>query len=603
MPPKVPTQRHACERCRTSKLRCLVDTVKSHGRCRRCHDADVECIFESMAPRQKRRRIDTRLSALEVQVRELQGRSTKHGRVPQAHRGRGIAIDPPSTESSSDARGSSLSSAPSPELPSTVDGDIIPGLLAAEMLSPAQAVRLLEDFKQHALREYPVLPLPHSLGFQELCVTRPTLLLALITAGARGTDPILFDLLHQRLIRHLSEEVVIEGKRSIELLQAVLIAEIWYNPPSDLRRLNFYLWIQIAATMASQLGLWWDSRVLETARQHRASGADLERLRTGACAYLCMSTVAVSSRRSRMVDINEDVIEAHGGLCLESDEPNDLLLHDWLQIQMVSEEVGQLRALSTHSLPGQLASLSRLEDKLSGKIRYGDGWTVSLRIHHHWTRIQLGEMLLRTHMNIDNASTLTAGTVRAITSIMQDCHDIIDTLVQSAPVTYLHCPTVTTVRALYAGRELLTLQGLVDSEQSPYFGLLAQSVVRSQQYLDKLRGFLSHVGGDPGHQVPVMALKLIAKLNATSFPGNDHGLNVRENDLDDVTAATLPDVVRAAVPPVPNTLRCGQTSSSDFNDNQTAMDTSATGSWIDIPDLDLLTMPGLDFIDYTPWNG
>ncbi|KAF2226848.1 hypothetical protein BDZ85DRAFT_55429 [Elsinoe ampelina] len=602
MPPKAPTQRHACERCRTSKLRCLVDTVKSHDRCRRCHDADVECIFESMAPRQKRKRIDTRLSALEAQVRALQGSSTNYGRVPQAQGGEGVPDDPPSPERSSDSRGSSTSSAPSPELPSTVDGDTIPGLLSIETLAPAQAVRLLEDFKQHALPEYPVLSLSHPLSFRELCVTRPTLLLALITAGARGTDPILFDNLHQRLIRHLSEEVVIEGKRSIELLQAVLIAEIWYNPPSDLRRLNFYLWIQIAATMASQLGLWWDPRMLETARQHTASEADLERLRAGACAYLCMSTVAVSSRRSRMVDLNEDVLEAHGGLCLSTGDPNDLLLHDWLQIQKVSEEVGQLRALSTHSLPDQGTSLSRLEDRLSNMTRNGAEWTVSLRIHHHWTRIQLGEMQLRTHMNIGNASTLTAGSVRAITSIMQDCHDIIDTLLQSATVTYLHCPTVTTVRALYAGRELLTIQSLVDNEQSPYFGLLTESVVRSKQYLNKLRGFLSRFEGDTGHQVPVMALKLIANLNATGFPRNDQvsgGLNIRENDLDDVTAATLPDVVQTAFPP----LRYGQPSSSNLNADQTAMDSSATGQWANIPDLDLLTMPGLDFIDYTPWNG
>jgi hypothetical protein len=64
-------KRNACSRCRGLKLRCLLDTFAGHGKCWRCYETGNDCIFETIAPRQRRKRTDTRVAALEKQIAGL----------------------------------------------------------------------------------------------------------------------------------------------------------------------------------------------------------------------------------------------------------------------------------------------------------------------------------------------------------------------------------------------------------------------------------------------------------------------------------------------------------------------------------------------------
>lgn len=271
----IKNQKHACVRCRRSKIRCLVDTVKEHGKCRRCYDGDDECIFELMAPRPQRQRTDTRLSILEKQLQALKAAfesthssqkipgSIGSSRTQDARRGSASARPAESSSLSSDAHTEhlvgqeSLASGPDSEI-----YDTVPGYISSDVLALSTAGELLADFVLYALPEYPVLVPADGDSFQSLRQDKPILLFAMLTAASRAKNPTLFDNLHSRLLRLLTDKVVINGERSLELLQAVLITEVWYNPPDDLRRLNFYLWIQIAGTMALQLGLWWDPHML-----------------------------------------------------------------------------------------------------------------------------------------------------------------------------------------------------------------------------------------------------------------------------------------------------------------------------------------------------
>lgn len=78
---------------------------------------------------------------------------------------------------------------------------------------------------------------------------------------------------------------MVHGNRSVELVLAILIMVEWYDVPEDMRRLNFYSWIQTAGLMIRELGLWpWSedagSSVDYTMAQWRISFA----------AYLPLST-------------------------------------------------------------------------------------------------------------------------------------------------------------------------------------------------------------------------------------------------------------------------------------------------------------------------
>lgn len=309
-------QKHACTRCRIAKLRCLRDTLQDHGKCRRCHDANVECIFDSIAPRQRRKRTDTRVAVLEKQIEDMKAaidsnRSTQstnfgneravrhehgyddHTRDKRYGYGRSTERQSRPSQNTSGAGVSETGERKIPEEERSGPNDeTIPGLVTSSLLPVDVAVNLLAEFVCHVLPEYPILAVTDREDFSSLRTAKPRLLLAMITAASRAADPYLFAKLHPRLIGTLAEEIVVCGHRSLELVQALLIMEVWYDPPDDMRRLNFYLWIQIAGTMIRQLGLWPVSGISSPARTHVSTEPDdraIMELRTAFAVYLSMS--------------------------------------------------------------------------------------------------------------------------------------------------------------------------------------------------------------------------------------------------------------------------------------------------------------------------
>lgn len=261
-------QRHACERCRKAKVRCIVENVVGYHSCKRCSESNAQCVFTNIAPRQRRKRTETRLVALEKEFNAL--RNAYNAAHPNAK----VCTDGPQSTltnpspilnysyddgESFDEDTSPVSSALTaiPAVQST-DLDPIPSYVNALDLTYEEAVNLLTVFISELLPEHPVLSLNESESFDFLRCNKPVLLFAMITAASSTKNSDLFEQLHSRLIRILTEKVVVDGEKSLELLQSVHIAEVWYNPPADLKKLNFFLWLRLASTLAIQLGLTWD---------------------------------------------------------------------------------------------------------------------------------------------------------------------------------------------------------------------------------------------------------------------------------------------------------------------------------------------------------
>lgn len=305
------TSRHACERCRRVKVRCLVETVAIHGSCRRCHESNAECVFGDIAPRQRRKRTDTRLALLEQQVKALQ--ETYSAAHPHA----GVCADQhtnfdegrPSVDFTTgsnspptlftvqpDSIGEEFSPAVVP------NSDTIPGYVNDVDVSYELGVGLFTKFTEDLLPQYPILTFSDNDTFDNLRVSKPLLLFASVTAASstQGTD--LFERLHSRLLCILSNKVVLDGEKSLELVQAILIAEVWYSPPSDLKKLNFYLWIQLAATLTVELGLTWErlGKAMET-----ADPMNLEALQVALAVYLSVSTFVPAPARFFYADCRQ----------------------------------------------------------------------------------------------------------------------------------------------------------------------------------------------------------------------------------------------------------------------------------------------------------
>lgn len=102
--------------------------------------------------------------------------------------------------------------------------------------------------------------------------------------------------------------------------------------------------------------------------------------------------------------------------------------------------------------------------------------------------------------------------VRTIMSLIQSSHSALDTLVLFDTATYRCCPTVVSVRALYALQELFTIWKAVRSHQGYLSEFVTEEVLALKFYARQTEDFFKQVVGAEGFGVPRMALKTLPNL-------------------------------------------------------------------------------------------
>lgn len=316
--------KHACERCRRSKIRCLLDTFDAHGKCRKCFSSNLECTWKEISTKRRRVRTDTRVSELEKQLKNFESALTNLGHktpseavythydpsISQASRSglepltfRDVSVDENGSELDTPARDfpHSLLGQHGPEDPSHLlipqwhlaQNDSLTSLFAGENLTKDKRMELIQDFCDLLLPRYPVISSIPQDSFEHFSTSKPLLTAAIITAASSVAEPRIFERLHTNLTRILGEQVLVQGQKSLEIVQAILICGVWYHPPTKLENLTFQL-CNMAATMSLELGLggrssWHANHRIVAGFGADASSTALEAFRTMFSVYLTCS--------------------------------------------------------------------------------------------------------------------------------------------------------------------------------------------------------------------------------------------------------------------------------------------------------------------------
>ena len=281
----------ACENCRLHKQRCLPDNGSTSGHCRRCVRAGRTCIFASRPDRRPRKRTDTRVAELEREVRAMRALIRFQEGAEDRPRNQGMLMAPsfgsdmvmstagpprktpprssPGTKNTSSSTLDPLQMGdpawPQPDLlnvretdpharwPSAAfpTGDVID----RGVISQPVAMELLEIYKNDLFPHYPVVPLSRNMALQELRFRKPHLLLAVLAAAAAKVNPRLHSLLNAEVLQAYAINVVVNGEKTLELVQAMTVTAVWYFPPDHFSRVKFYEYIHMASTMALDIGL------------------------------------------------------------------------------------------------------------------------------------------------------------------------------------------------------------------------------------------------------------------------------------------------------------------------------------------------------------
>ena len=121
------------------------------------------------------------------------------------------------------------------------------------ILDMAKATELYQRYLDELLPQYPAVPLSCTLA--ELRLKKPILCLAVLAASSGPSDPSLSRRLNQEIQKVYATKVSIQGLKSLELVQALLVSILWTYPPERFEDLKFHQQIHMAATMALDLGL------------------------------------------------------------------------------------------------------------------------------------------------------------------------------------------------------------------------------------------------------------------------------------------------------------------------------------------------------------
>lgn len=521
---QVNRRKNACERCRTSKVRCYLDTYDTLGKCRRCYNSDKKCVFVDLPPRKPRRRTDARVKDLEKEITTMKDLflQLQHSRddtsAGQSH------ADSRSAGGSSQA---SLKAAESPATsisqswtPSNVQYDIIPEYLSSSMISEERARALFLDFISISLPQHPVVAITED--FDTMKAIKPMLLLAIIAAAAGAGDAVLFSVLHTHLTRCIVDAVIINGRRNLELLQAVMVLEVWYCPPDDLRKLNFYQWIHIAGTMALQLGIV--GRNDDDDESDRAPPSE-EEMRAALAVYFMCSSAAMSLRRQKILEMTPQLQLT---LDLFREKPmgsHDRTLAAWVDLQLLSEVAHETTLNRESSSVRELeACFESWESGLDAETLSG-----SLSIYYHFLRAKLYERALRPVqqpeemippfleqterrmgiVGVGDAPVFPSTTpAQGIRSFLMGCHATLSAFLAMRPEILRFCPAVAFVRTAYAVKGVvLLMKGLLQSSEDQREKSYAQVLRLTQERLELLVR-------DYGAKVPRMVRGLAEILTA-----------------------------------------------------------------------------------------
>ncbi|KAJ5206851.1 Transcription factor [Penicillium cf. griseofulvum] len=403
----------SCESCRSLKVRCL-PSPSTPNQCQRCAKGKRSCVFVAPQRRRPRKRTDSRVAQLEKEMRVM--RSLLKNRIPEeeedpnsdddsdvddlqdhesADMESSLALRDHSAHSSEDVRYTDYS----PELlntphPGAHDGGGFsapptfagmpagfesehervpptPDVIDRGIISLEYAEQLVAYFIHELAFFFPLIVLPSNTTAAQLRQTKPILFLSVIAATSITVDAGLAAVLNREMVRLYAERFFIEGEKSLELVQALLLMIIFYLPPASPLKLQLYQYTHIASTMALEIGLANKRRVStksnrKGSRQEPHDELLAEQARAVLGCYHLGSSVAMKTRRPNLLQFNDWMSE-----CLKhlenSPHRTDQHVAIWFELQRITDE-----AMSSFGLDDTSTTSPLTESRVQAVLRWFD---------------------------------------------------------------------------------------------------------------------------------------------------------------------------------------------------------------------------------------
>ncbi|KAK4162545.1 hypothetical protein QBC43DRAFT_241255 [Cladorrhinum sp. PSN259] len=562
-----PKKPRACESCRSLKVRCDPDPSDPEGACKRCKKAKRECVI-TQPTRKRQKKTDSRVAELEKKIDALTQslvatRSTassvqQHGvdaghaageRVEGALRFDQVTLaqlhfvrsnqqqgqgqdqgqggvkrkvddylerererDTPQSGSGIEERGS-IGSA-------VREADVVD----REVISMGMARELFLRYTMQMCQHLPGVVFPVSLTVTELRATKPILFLS-IMAAASSEMPGLQKVLTKELMQVFAEKIIVDGQKSLELVQALQVAVIWYWPPERFEELKFYQLVHVAAVMAIEIGLGRKKQARGGFKRHIANAwkdhpmhkappdpTTLEARRAWLTCYFLATNTSMALHRANLIRWTPFMAECMD--VLESSPeavPTDKYFCHLVWTHKLAEEVGiqfsmddpaytpNIADLRTqHALRGFERELERYSSSIPSELQQPSlkmsFHVISLYMHEIATHngdgpedFRLCNALAGGSDNILGSETpLSPAHINALSACLIAIDGIFDVFL-SLDIKTIRClPVFNFVRVAYAVVVLIKLYFAASSVNSELGKVINKDNMKVEQHLDGL---------------------------------------------------------------------------------------------------------------------
>ncbi|TVY30380.1 Transcriptional regulator [Lachnellula hyalina] len=393
------------------------------------------------------------------------------------------------------------------------------GLLTSEMAN-VMFMCYVERMAPHM----PAVVFPEGTTSAEVRKTKPTLFLAILASSAGMNYPELQRTLTKEVMNIYAERIIVNGEKTIELIQALHISTLWYWPPEHFEELKFYQLIHIAAVMAIDVGMGKKSKVNKGKlagglwRDHpwrRTPYPDPEspeaRRSWMVCYFLCCNA-SMGLRRPNLIRWAPFMEN-----CLEFFETSpdtlasDKLLCEWVRNQHISEEIGAQFAMDDPTAVVSIAD-SKVQFALKGFERDLEKWhghipnearCAPLQIAHHVVNLYMHEVALHVDHNVDEfkppftedvfrgdavhaTDALTAVQISALSSCLTAIDGIFETFLRFNVETIRCLPIFNFIRVAYAVVVLIKMYFAATTPNSELGKVIDKDNMKVEQYLDDL---------------------------------------------------------------------------------------------------------------------
>ncbi|KIW49844.1 hypothetical protein, variant 1 [Exophiala xenobiotica] len=199
----------------------------------RCTQKRLECIIPEHRPRQRKKKVhyERRIEQLEHNIERV------------------IALLPkPRTDSEVEV-------VPKSHIPAKPTSSVsVSDVISDKVLSRTQAELLLAEYRLQFADSFPYVVLTDRTTLSDLRQDGPMLLLAILVTTS-WKDRTLQEVLNQVFLKRLSSELIVRGKRDLDLLQGLLVYLNWFHLHVTPQTQQAYRLMAIASTVAIDFGI------------------------------------------------------------------------------------------------------------------------------------------------------------------------------------------------------------------------------------------------------------------------------------------------------------------------------------------------------------